>query len=308
MVGWTKVFGNKIPFKILFFPEKRLKNFDIAISYLHVTNNKSFYGGCVEFVLEKIEATKKIGFIHCDFLNYGGNTSENRKLYCKLDGVATVSESCKKSFLQAIPSLNDRVYKVENFHDYNSIQELASNNPFEYEKSIFNIVTISRLSSEKGLIRTLFVIKKIIEDGHLIMWNIVGDGSLKEEIIEIINNYNLKDYIKIYGDTINPYRYLPNADLFLLPSLHEAAPLVISEAMSLGVPVLATETLSAREIIAEYKQGFICENSEEGIYTKLKWLVDNPEYLNKSRIYLKENSQNNRNAREDIKRLLIDFA
>jgi glycosyltransferase involved in cell wall biosynthesis len=81
------------------------------------------------------------------------------------------------------------------------------------------------------------------------------------------------------GEQVNPYRYIKNADYFLLPSFHEAAPIVFDEAAILGVPVLATKTLSAVEMIENRRAGFVCENSTEAIYDMLRSVLSSNEKL-----------------------------
>ena len=51
------------------------------------------------------------------------------------------------------------------------------------------------------------------------------------------------------GETQNPYGLMNAADYLLVPSRHEAAPMVFMEASALGVPVISSDTLSARELL-----------------------------------------------------------
>ena len=57
--------------------------------------------------------------------------------------------------------------------------------------------------------------------------------------------------------------------------------MVYAEAMTLGVPVLSTDTCSAREILDDW--GFICENSEKGLYSSLKDLLENPSKIDEKK-------------------------
>ena len=104
----------------------------------------------------------------------------------------------------------------------------------------------------------------------------------------------MDDYIVMHGLQANPYPYIKNADLFFLASKHEAAPMVFCEAMSLKVPVFTTNTCSAEELVGDL--GFICENSEHGIYTKLKEIFDNKNLLDNK----KEKIQNYKDDNEAI--------
>lgn len=71
--------------------------------------------------------------------------------------------------------------------------------------------------------------------------------------------------VTLLGEKENPYGYMAKADILLLPSISEAAPMVINESACLGTPVLSTDTSSAVEMICETGFGWVCENSEDGI-------------------------------------------
>ena len=90
----------------------------------------------------------------------------------------------------------------------------------------------------------------------------------------------MEDSIFLEGEQLNPYRYVKNADYFLLPSFHEAAPMVFDEALTLGVPILTTKTLSAVELVESRNIGVVCENDEDSIYGMIREAAENPPKLN----------------------------
>lgn len=300
LVIWTKFISNCIPFKILITSEKKLQDYDVAISYLQSSDDNPFYGGCNEFVLRRIDASKKIAYIHCDYLNFGGNTLENNTNYKKFDTIVAVSEGCKKNFLRVIPELKDKIQVVRNCHNYKEIKRIADTSPIIYRPNEFNIVTVSRLSKEKGILRTIHIISQLIMKGHKICWHIVGEGYQRKEIEALIESYSLVDNIILYGNQKNPYRYMVNADLFLLPSYHEAAPMVFNEAKYLGLPILATETASSKEIIEDEFAGWVCENSIKGIAEKLEYILEHTNDIRLIRERLKKQKFDNELALEQF--------
>ena len=70
------------------------------------------------------------------------------------------------------------------------------------------------------------------------------------------------------GELYQPYSYLSQADWLLVPSFHEAAPMVFDESIMLGTKVITTDTTSADEMIGS-SHGIVCENSTEGIVRAL---------------------------------------
>jgi len=271
---WSKLFTKEIPSTVLC---KLIGNigeeYDVSISYSQPIEDHAFCNLTNEIVLNCTRAAQKITFVHCDFGVYGGNTKRNRKLYARFDRIAAVSESVGKRFAEIVPVCSGKLHTVYNFCDCNEIEQLAAQDPLIYTKKTF--ISVARLSEEKGILRCIPIFNKLKNDGFDFEWHIVGDGSLKKVIEEEIARYCLEQNIFMEGEQINPYRYIKNADYFLLPSFHEAAPMVFDEAFTLGVPVLTTRTLSAAEMIGARRIGLICENNEEAIYKMLHCVMSN---------------------------------
>lgn len=293
---YSKIFSNHLPISLLISTQKKLSGFDVAISFLNNEFERLMYGGCNEFVLRKVDARVKISFLHNDFLNYGGNTYQNRKVYELFDKIAIVSEGCRKGFIKAVPELAEKTHCVYNCHSYSEYILKGNDDPIEYSKDCLNIITIARLGAEKGILRGIDVMNRLVEEGNKIRWHIVGDGIQRKEIENKILNSKASKYIFLYGNQENPYRYLKNADILLLPSFHEAAPMVFDEAKCLGIPIVTTNTSSAKEMVDEGKEGFVCQNSEKGIYEVLKTILENPNGLNECREHLVKQRYTNEKA------------
>nr|MCR4718436.1 hypothetical protein [Bacillota bacterium] len=74
----TRIFGIRFSFGVLTRLQKIHESYDIAISFSQNSGFKMFYGGCNEFVINSVNAKKKITFVHCDFRHYFGNNRYNR--------------------------------------------------------------------------------------------------------------------------------------------------------------------------------------------------------------------------------------
>ena len=77
-----------------------------------------------------------------------------------------------------------------------------------------------------------------------------GDGSY-EEVENLISNYQLQDYIKLYPETKNIKEKMLNSDVVGLFSFHEGLPNVVCEAMMLGKPVMASKVSDIPILIKE---------------------------------------------------------
>ena len=119
-----------------------------------------------------------------------------------------------------------------------------------------------------------------------------------------MRRYSLESTVTLLGEMENPYGYIGAADLLLIPSRSEAAPLVIGEATALGTPVLSTKTSSAEEMILTPGLGWVCENSAESIRSELELLIISPELLTKKRQTLAKMTFDNASAAEQFDRLI----
>ncbi|MBL4934991.1 glycosyltransferase [Clostridium sp. YIM B02515] len=292
---YARIIDRRLPVRFILSTQKKFTNYDASISFMQDSNEHSLYGCCNSFVIDRVHAKRKIAFVHCDFLSHGNNWL-SRLLYEKFDAIATVSESCKENFIKATPKLKNNVFTVLNCQNYDEIKKLSNVNCIVYENANFNIFTAARISSEKGIIRTINVIEKLVKDNKNVLWHIVGSGPLEYEVKAIIRSKKLEKNIILYGNQYNPYRYMKNADLLLVPSFHEAAPMVFDEAKYLGIPILTTKTASAVEMVERDGAGWVCENNEEGIYNSLKYILDNQKELTRVKEHLNNLCFNNNTA------------
>lgn len=272
----TRLLGRKYAIKLMSLRQKKLKGYDAAVSYFHDSGEKVFLGGCNDFVLKHVEARKKIAFLHCDYMLCGANTPGNAKKYAQFDAIAACSRGCAESFIQALPALREKVRVVYNCHRFDQIIQAAMAAPASLELNKINVVTVARLGKEKGVERALRAIAQLGALKEKLHYYIIGDGIQKPVLHQIMDAEKLSDCVTLCGMLSNPYGYISAADLLLIPSYSEAAPLVIGEAVSLGTPILSTETSSAKEMITQNGYGWVCENSDEAITQALKERIAEP--------------------------------
>jgi len=268
----TRLFGRKYGVALMGLGQKKLVGYDVAVRYLHNGGDRVFYGGCNDFVLKHVEAKKKITFLHCDYSLCGAQTARNAKQYARFDRIAACSQGCADVFVAANPHLEDKMRVVYNCHRFKYIREKAEEGAVELPRDRLNIVTVARLGKEKGVERAVQVIAQLGHDREKLHYYIIGDGIERPRIEALIEKEKLQNRVTLCGELQNPYGYIQAADLLLIPSYSEAAPLVIGEAACLGTPVLSTKTSSAEEMLTATGYGYVCENSPEGITNALRAL------------------------------------
>jgi len=284
----TNLLGQGLVYKILMLSYRKTKKYDVAISFSQTANN-SLFGGCNEFVLQRSVASEKISFLHCDYQKSGLDTPYSKKIYNQFDKIAAVSDGVKNLFIKCRPELKNKVFTVYNCHQFESIKNLSQKGSIKYQSDVLNFVTVARLSKEKGHERMLSVFKKLKDAGYNFCWHIIGGGTqdFVNDFTYKINEYKLSENVVMHGKQDNPYKYMLNADVLLVPSFHEAAPMVYSEALCLCIPIVSTNTLSADEFITKNSFGLVCDNNECSLFSSVKSIIDNPLLLDKYKTAIK---------------------
>lgn len=293
--GVTRVFSRKFAIALMSLEQKRLKGYDAAVSYLHNGGDKIFYGGCNDFVLRHVSAARKITFLHCDYRLCGAETRENGKQYSRFDTIAACSQGCADSFLAANPSLADRVRVVYNCHRNDALLQAAQETAVQLPSERMNIVTVARLGAEKGVPRAIEALSSLPKEDSF-HYYVIGDGVQRPVVESMIVRLDLRERVTLLGEMSNPYGYIQAADLLLIPSVSEAAPMVIGEAARLGTPVLSTRTSSAEEMIAETGLGWVCDNSVAGMEEGLSLLLKDIRLLEEKKKNLSDVVLDNQDA------------
>jgi len=262
IVGYRK-FAEKLAAK--YYSDKE---YDAAINYLEIESPA--------FLRENIRAKTYIQWYHIDVANMADPEETDRMIpdYEKMDAIICVAESARKSFVDRYPQLADKTHVIYNFFDVDDILA-RGNEPFSYEDDRFVMLSVGRMTPQKQYLRFLNVLARLKADGFSFVWHVLGTGYEYDAITARIRELDLEDCVCLDGVTDNPYKYMKNCDLFVLPSGWEGFPTVTVEAKILGCAVLATDVSGIREQIIHGESGWICENTEDGIYEGVHNCIQN---------------------------------
>ncbi|MDQ1569816.1 MAG: CDP-glycerol glycerophosphotransferase [Actinomycetota bacterium] len=112
-------------------------------------------------------------------------------------------------------------------------------------------VTVGRISPEKNhrrLIEAFALLQKVRAESRLV---IVGDGPLNEQLRKLVDTLGLTNSIIFTGQQLNPYAIMAAADCFVMSSDYEGQPMVILEALVLGLPVVTVAFGSAGDALPD---------------------------------------------------------
>lgn len=278
--GFNTLFSysiSKISKNITYYYRYILKNYrdlneeyDLAVAYAGPMDFITY------FVLNKIKAKKKVQWIHFDITKIGFNKAFAEKNYKKFDKVFLVSEKGKNKLVNLIPSLEKKVEVFFNIISSNLIKDMSGKEKsFEDKFDGLRILTVGRLSKEKGQDLTIPILKRLLDEGYNVRWYCVGDGPDKNNYINKIKELNIEENYILLGAKLNPYAYMKDCDIYMQPSRHEGYCITLGEARCFNNPIVTTNFTGANEQIKHEVTGLVCDISEEEIYLALKRLLDN---------------------------------
>ena len=232
--------------RLIFKKYKEYGEFDVAIAYRQCAP-------CYFFVLNKVKAKKKLGFVHGE-LACMGDISSWQKYMKRFDNVCYVSHAVKDQFVEKYPELKANAAVVYNVVDEKKIKELAKEKPdVEFDSGIINFVTVSRLENGiKGSERIPEIAKLLQDKGLEFCWYIVGDGPDREKCERAVKESGLAGKVVFVGKKENPFCYLAAADVSVSVSRSESFGLSVLESLVCGTPVIAGEYPALKEISQFY--------------------------------------------------------
>lgn len=121
----------------------------------------------------------------------------------------------------------------------------------------FIIGFIGRLVNIKNPLGFIALAKELSKSNNNLHFVITGDGSLKEKVLRKIKEENLEDFFTILPWVNEVQQVLVCLDLLVMTSINEGTPLIIMEAMAIGIPVASTAVGGIPYLIEHEKTGLI---------------------------------------------------
>ena len=245
------------------------EEYDIAIAYAGPMDFISY------FVINKIKSKKRVQWIHFDISKIGFNVNFAKKIYDKFDKVFVVSNEGKDKLINFLPSLKDKTEVFFNIISCKMIEKMSyEGEGFSDDFDGTRILTVGRLSKEKGQDLIIPVLKKLKKNGYKVRWYCIGDGPAKKEYEKLVDELNIKDDFIFLGSKLNPYTYMKECNIYVQPSKHEGYCITLGEARCFNNPIVTTNFTGANEQIVNENTGLVCEINEEEIYKAIKKLLD----------------------------------
>ena len=263
-------------------PECKEK-YDVAIAYAGPTEIIDAY------ISHKVKAEKKIAWVHFDISKHKINKKLYNNLYERFDKIFAVSNECKKKLDEIIPAVRNKSEVLLNIVSENLINEMSESNiDFDDNYKGIKIITVGRLSKEKGQDLAIKALSKLKKDRYDVKWYCIGEGNSRQEFEQLIKEYKLEENFLLLGATSNPYPYIKNADIYVQTSRHEGYCLTLAEAKALNKPIVTTNFIGAYEQIKNNENGIIVSCNENDLADAIRKLIDEKEICSKFSNKLRE--------------------
>lgn len=276
---------NRIKYKLLYYylPAKIVYNWIIPKKGID-THIAFTEGYCTKLI--SYSTKDKLAWVHCDLKKLPwtqqehiySSIEEEKKTYLKYNNVICVSNNVK-NIMQKEYGLKN-VTTIYNPIDDKYILKLSNEvNNYEISKG-FNIISVGRLTYQKGYDLLIPIISRFIKKGMDIHLYLLGEGSEKKNLEHIIEKEKVENNIHLMGYFNNPYSFMKKMDLFVCSSRSEGYSLVIAEALTLELPVISMNCSGPNELLSKGKYGTLCNNYDE-LYKAIEHAIQDRDYYQK---------------------------
>lgn len=275
-----------VPFLLLFQISHSMyliKKYDIDV----VLANWIIPQGLIAVILKKLMWKRRLKVV---MISHGGDAALLKKniilqrlasyILKRADAVVAVSHFIKNRLAEFTNTPKDisvisMGVNTDMFH--NKLSDI------DREKS-YDVIFIGRLEPKKGISYLIEAIGKLKKRPDIRVV-IVGDGSQKEELSDLVLSNGLQHNIEFTGSLSHRQvgQYLAKSKIFAAPSINlsddtEGMPTVLLEAMAAGIPIVTTDAGGISDVVINNYNGLVVEQrSTEELAKKILLLLENPE-------------------------------
>lgn len=221
-----------------------------TVSYLNVMllAARSFLPRSTRLLIR--EATTPSAFVAMDTAHPRLWTWLYRYLYPRADKVICLSDAMLEDMAVHFDIPREKLVRIYNPVDVGMLRRAAGSQPSPFQRDGTNLVAAGRLRKEKGIDLLLDALPGVVQRFPKVRLSVLGEGPQEAELREQAKRLGIDRHVNFLGFQENPWAYLGNADLFILPSRTEGMPNALLEALALGTPAVASASVGALDEIA----------------------------------------------------------
>jgi glycosyltransferase involved in cell wall biosynthesis len=259
-----------------------LLNLSIKIIHIHGSHGASVYRKYIYFFIGKYIFKKKIIYhIHSgtfDFHYVNGSYFYRKmceSLIRKSDSVFVLSQVWKKIIISLFSPQNIAI--INNVIENNNYLK-----DYSKRKEKIHILFLGRIGPNKGiydLLQTIYLNKSKFKE--YIQLYVGGDGEIEylKNQINLLELSGCVEYIGWVADSKKNH-FLEISDILILPSYNEGLPISILEAMSYGMPIIASNVGGIPEVVTNMWNGrIVTPGNIDQIYDAIEFYIKNPDKI-----------------------------
>lgn len=183
----------------------------------------------------------------------------------------------------------NKIKVIYNGIDHHLFSPKEKPNHLKNTPTVVALARIFELKDILTMIKSCEVVKRKIPNVQYLVYG--DDKAVPEYTAEcnaLIKELKLEDNFKLMGPKSNPHLLFCEGDVSILTSISEGFPYTVIEAMSCGIPVIATDVGGVKEALDE-QSGFLCKPKDaQEIGNKVITLLQNPTLRNKMSLHARQ--------------------
>jgi glycosyltransferase involved in cell wall biosynthesis len=192
---------------------------------------------------------------------------------CAVDAVSYVTADLGRRY----DRLHRGLWRAVIHNGIDPLDRSGYRRPGELESRFFHLGIVGRVTSVKGISSAI----QAISSGrvpHNVRLNIIGSGPSQETLQRLAAATHVADRVRFLGFKPNVHDYMAHVDALLVPSLHEGLPYTLLEAMSLGLPIIASDVGGLAEVLRDGQTAVLVPAGDvERLSIAIEGLVAQPE-------------------------------
>lgn len=225
--------------------------FDMAVAWME--------GGAAYYVADYVKAPRKAALIHVDYESAGYTRAMDQNCWEAFSAIFTVSGEVKRNFEALYPEYASRLRVFPDMIDLAGIQALAGRGPgFSDGYSGKRLLTVGRLTYQKGYDVALEALDLLKKRGVLVRWYVLGEGGERKALERKRAKLGLTEDFVLLGAAENPYPYYAQADIYVHATRFEGRSIALQEALAMGCAVIVSDCTGNRDEVEDGWNGLLC--------------------------------------------------
>ena len=250
--------------------ERPAEPYDAAVAWIE--------GGSAYFVANYVHARRKAAVIHIDYAHSGYTRGLDQNCWERFQQIFVVSEEIQAPFLRTYPEWGAKLRVLPNIINREAIlRRAAEPGGFDDGWQGPRLLTVGRLTYQKGLDIAVSAMKLLKEAGYQTRWYVLGEGALRGKLERQIAALGLQEDFFLLGAVENPYPYYAQADIYVHATRFEGRSTAIQEAQVLGRPTVVSDCSGNRLQVTDWQDGLLCALEPEAIAGTVAMLLDDPD-------------------------------